>query len=108
MSRGEPTPDGRWLVVDGRRWRREDPDLPKDVADRLRSHLGRGRGAVGAAGRRGDDEAVAAARRRVDLAKHGLGERGEPWWEQDGAARRERWRGALEALDALDEPADCD
>ena len=106
MSRGEPTPDGRWLVIDGRRWRREDPALPEDVAALLRSHLARGRGGVGAAKRRGDEAAVAAARRRVDLAKHGLGERGTPWWEQDDAARRERWEAALDALDALDEDRD--
>ena len=103
MSRGEPTDDGRWLVVDGRRWRREDPGLPEDVASRLRSHLGRGRSAVGAARRRGDDDAVAAARRRVDLAKHGLGERGTPWWEQADGERERRWRDALERLDALDD-----
>jgi hypothetical protein len=48
----------------------------------------------------GDDAAVAVARRRVGLAKHGLGERGQPWWEQDAAARRRRWGEALEALDA--------
>ena len=28
----EHTPDGRWIVVDGRRWRRQDPGLPEDVA----------------------------------------------------------------------------
>ena len=31
--------DQRWLVVDGRRWRRQDPRLPADVAERLLSHL---------------------------------------------------------------------
>ena len=92
----------RWLVVDGRRWRRQDPALPEDVAARLKSHLGRGRSGTGAARRRGDDEAVAAARHRTGLAKHGLGERGTPWWEQSDDERRERWEQALAELDALD------
>ena len=42
---------------------------------------------------------MAAARARVQLAKTGLGERGDPWWEQDGDARRARWEAALRALD---------
>lgn len=92
----------RWLVVDGRRWRRQDPTLPEDVAARLRSHLGRGRSATGAAKKQGDEHAVAAARHRTGLAKHGLGERGTPWWEQSGDERRARWEQALTDLDALD------
>lgn len=91
--------DQRYLVVDGRRWRREDPDLPTDVAAELRSHLGRARSAIGRAG--SDD--VARLRRRVSAAKHGLGERGVPWWEQDEDERRRRWQGALEVL-REDEP----
>jgi hypothetical protein len=92
----------RWLVVGGRRWRRQDPALPEDVAARLKSHLGRGRSGTGAARKRGDDEAVAAARHRTGLAKHGLGERGDPWWKQSDEERRERWEQALTELDALD------
>ena len=94
--------DERWLVVNGRRWRRQDPGLPADVAARLLSHLGRGRSGVRTAGRTGQDPAP--WRRRVDLAKHGLGERGTPWWEQDEQERHERWTRALAALDALDRP----
>ncbi len=95
----ERTPDGRYVVVDGRRWRTADPDLPDDVRARLLHHLGVARSAVGTAGRAGDDDAVAAARARVLLAKTGLGERGIPWWEQDPAAREERWTAALRELD---------
>lgn len=91
----------RWLVVNGRRWRRQDPELPADVAERLLSHLGRGRSGVRAAKRAGEDPA--SARRRVDLAKHGLGERGTPWWEQDEPTRRGRWVEALRELDGLDD-----
>jgi hypothetical protein len=96
----ERTEDGRWLVVDGRRWRAQDPQLPDDVRARLLHHLGVGRSGVRAA--RGDDAAVAAARARVQLAKTGLGERGTAWWEQDDDERRDRWESALAALDALD------
>lgn len=97
---GAPVEDERWLVVRGRRWRRQDPALPEDVAQRLLSHLGRGRSGVRAL--RGAGKDPAPARRRVDLAKHGLGERGAPWWEQDAAQRRRRWEAALRELDALD------
>ncbi|MCF6734642.1 biopolymer transporter Tol [Blastococcus sp. KM273129] len=90
------TDDGRWIVVDGRRWRAADPALPDDVRARLLHHLGVARSAVRTG--RGDDDAVAAARARVQLAKTGLGERGTPWWEQDDAARRARWEAALRAL----------
>ncbi|WP_370187578.1 hypothetical protein [Aeromicrobium sp.] len=51
----------------------------------------------------GDDDAVAAARHRVGLAKHGLGERGPRWWDDEPAARVARAREALEELDALDD-----
>ncbi|WP_298885212.1 2-polyprenylphenol hydroxylase [uncultured Serinicoccus sp.] len=96
-----PVDDERWLVVRGRRWRRQDPSLPEDVTRRLLSHLGRGRSGVRALRAAGEDPAP--ARRRVDLAKHGLGERGEPWWDQDEQERRERWKTALRDLDALDD-----
>lgn len=98
-----PVEDDHFFVVKGRRWRRTDPCLPEDVVEALTSHLGRGRSGVRVAKNDGDDEAVAAARRRVDLAKHGLGERGPRWWEDDPAARRARAREALAQLDALDD-----
>jgi hypothetical protein len=91
------TDDGRFVVVDGRRWRTADPALPDDVRARLLHHLGVARAGVRTAG--DDKEAVAAARARVQQAKTGLGERGEPWWEQDDDARRARWEAALRALE---------
>lgn len=107
QERTQESDDERWLVVDGRRWRRQDPALPAEVARRLLSHLGRGRSAVRAHKAAGQDPAP--ARRRVDLAKHGLGERGTPWWEQTGAQRRARWEDALARLEQLDGPdADAD
>ena len=93
----------RWLVVDGRRWRRQDPALPEDVAELLRSHLGRGRSGTRVARRDGNEAAERAARQRTDLAKHGLGERGDPWWDQSADERRRRWEEALTALSRLDD-----
>lgn len=98
------TDDERWLVIDGRRWRRTDPALPDDLADRLRSQLGRARSAVRTAKRAGEDDAVSDARRRVGLAKHGLGERGPHWWDHEVAARVHRAEEALSELDALAPP----
>ena len=92
----ERTPDGRYVVVEGRRWRTADPDLPDDVRARLLHHLGVARST---AGRAGDEAAVAAARARVQLAKTGLGERGPAWWDQDEDERRGRWEAALRGLE---------
>lgn len=91
----ERTADGRWIVVDGRKWRATDPELPEDVAAVLRRELMSARRAVGAALRAGDPVAERAARDRVGRAKTGLGERGEPWWEQTLEQRRARWEAAL-------------
>ncbi len=92
----ERTDDGRYLVVDGRRWRTADPSLPDEVRARLLHHLGVARSAVRTAG---DDVARAAARARVQLAKTGLGERGPAWWDQSDVERKERWETALRDLD---------
>ncbi|SEB98623.1 hypothetical protein SAMN04489844_1454 [Nocardioides exalbidus] len=94
------TDDERWLVVDGRRWRRTDPLIPDDELARLKSHLGRGRSGVRTAT---TDAETKATRHRTQLAKVGLGERGTPWWEQTDSQRRERWESALAELDALDD-----
>lgn len=99
MPAPQQTPDGRWIVVDGRRWRTADPQLPEDVRTRLLHHLGVARAAVRAAKRDDDPAALTAARARVGAAKRGLGERGTPWWEQDADARRTRWTAALDELD---------
>lgn len=107
-SEDDTTDDQRWLVIDGRRWRRTDPELPDDLATRLRSHLGRARSAVRVAKKNGDDDAVAAARKRVGAAKHGLGERGPRWWDDEVAARVGRARDALDELDRLAPPERAD
>lgn len=99
----ERTADGRWIVVDGRRWRAEDPSLPRDAAARLRSHLGRARSAVRVAD---DDAARRRARDRVQLAKEGLGERGDAWWELTEPERAARATDRLDRLDELAPPTD--
>lgn len=91
----ERTPDGRYVVVDGRRWRATDPAIPEDVAAALRQALMSARRAVGAALRAQDPAAERAARDRVQAAKVALGERGTPWWEQSDDERRARWEAGL-------------
>ncbi|MFF0738892.1 hypothetical protein ACFYVL_00690 [Streptomyces sp. NPDC004111] len=94
------TPDGHYVLIKRRRWRATDPDLPDDVAERLRRHLMAARRAVGAALRAGDATAERAARARVQTAKVALGERGTPWWDQTGEERRSRWESGLAELDS--------
>ncbi|MET7244112.1 hypothetical protein ABZT49_12150 [Methylobacterium sp. EM32] len=77
------TPDGRYIVVRGRLWRRANLGLPEARREALVQDLMRARRAVRATKGEGG-AALAAARAAVDAAKHGLGERGPPWWT-DGA-----------------------
>lgn len=78
------TPDGRYLVVRGRLWRRANPALPEDVRARLVQALMQARRGVRDALRSGDATALRAARASVNAAKVALGERGAVWWT-DGA-----------------------
>lgn len=78
------TPDGRYIVVDGRLWRASDPRLQADTRQELVDALMAARRAVKAALSAGDPEALKAARAKVQAAKEGLGERGAVWWD-DGA-----------------------
>ena len=91
----ERTPDGRYVVVDGRRWRATDPLIPEDVTAALRRELMAARRAVGAALKAADPVAERAARDRVQRAKTALGERGTPWWDQTPDERRARWEAGL-------------
>jgi hypothetical protein len=78
------TPDGRYFVVRGRLWRMADPRLGEAERRRLEGELMRARSALGRARRAGDDAGRLAARRAIQTAKEGLGERGAVWWG-DGA-----------------------
>ncbi|MFC9961552.1 hypothetical protein ACFVIB_29850 [Streptomyces nigra] len=103
MSTREPpeqTPDGHYVVIDGRKWRSTDPSLPEETAARLRKHLMSARRAVRSATTASDEQAEREARARVQRAKVALGERGTPWWEQSEEERRRRWGDGLAALDA--------
>ena len=66
------TPDGRYLVVRGRLWRRSNPGLAEEDRGALTRELMAARRAKGVAMRAGDAEAREAARARVDAAKVGL------------------------------------
>lgn len=93
------TPDGRYLMVDGRRWRASDPRIPEPLRAELVGELMAARRAVRDAGTDEDEDAVRRARDRVQDAKHALGERGEPWWQppsEDGL--RDRLAAAMRTL----------
>ena len=75
----ERTPDGRHVIIDGRRWRASDPSLPEERRQELVNELMAARRAVGAAKRADDADAEREARARVHAAKVGLGERGPRW-----------------------------
>ncbi|MBB4857679.1 hypothetical protein HNO88_000990 [Novosphingobium chloroacetimidivorans] len=77
------TPDGRYLVVRGRLWRRSNPHLDEARRKALVAELMDARRAVKSA-LHGAAEDLRTARGRVDAAKVALGERGPVWWD-DGA-----------------------
>lgn len=78
------TPDGRYIVVRGRLWRRSNPHLAPDARQTLVTALMDARRAVRTALDANDRDALANARVRLQAAKVGLGERGPVWWN-DGA-----------------------
>ena len=84
----ELTDDGRYLVIDGRRWRATDPDIPEARRAELTRVLMAWRREVRRT--KGTDE-ESASRAGVQATKVALGERGTPWWEQTPAERRTRW-----------------
>lgn len=91
------TPDGRYVVVDGRRWRASDPAIPEERRAELVRTLMAWRREVRRT--RGTDE-ERTSRDGVQAAKVALGERGQPpWWEQSDAERRARWSAEVPAPD---------
>ncbi|MGU3292680.1 hypothetical protein [Williamsia sp. M5A3_1d] len=81
----ERTPDGRYIVVKGRRWRATDPEIPAERDAELRSILMAWRREVKRT------SGAPESRAGVQATKLALGERGTPWWEQTMAERRARW-----------------
>lgn len=84
------TPDGRYIVVNGRRWRASDPAIPEKLRAELVEELMRARRLVRS---RGDE-----VRPFVHDAKVALGERGEPWWDPTAEGRRDRLACTMRAL----------
>lgn len=84
------TGDGRYLIVNGRRWRATDPAIPETLRQELVNELMAARRLV-----RTDPD---HARPRVQDAKVALGERGDPWWEPTEQGRRARLASAVRAL----------
>jgi hypothetical protein len=78
------TPDGRYIVVQGRLWRCANPELTSEERQYWVNRLMDARRSVGQARRAGNEYAESEARARVDQAKRALGERGPVWWT-DGA-----------------------
>lgn len=70
----ERTEDGRYIVVNGRRWRTSDPSIPPKLRQELVDELMSARRAV--------KTSEPDARARVGDAKHALGERGYAWWDE--------------------------
>ena len=80
MSDNHPvTPDGRYLVVMGRLWRRSNPALDPAHAQALVNELMDARRQL--ARKDLSVEHRTRARAQVDAAKRALGERGEVWWD---------------------------
>lgn len=81
------TPDGRYLVIEGksgpRLWRASNPHLIDTERQALVDDLMAARRAVKLAA--GAQPALAKARAKVDRAKRGLGERGPVWWSDEAA-----------------------
>lgn len=102
----EKTPDGHYIIVNGRRWRATDPLIPEIVLQELKHYLSKGRTGVRNMKGRGKteaDEDIKLSRTRTGLAKLGLGERGQPeWWCDTEEGRKKRWENVLAQLRLLD------
>lgn len=100
LSDGSPvTPDGHYIVVRGRLWRRSNPDLTANARQSLVHDLMDARRAVRDALQSGAETDLTSARGRIQAAKMALGERGPVWWT-DGARPQPSY-GAHHALRRL-------
>ena len=78
------TPDGRYIVVNGRLWRSSNPNLSESRRATLTKELMAARRGVAKALKAKDKRLLKQARAAVGSAKVSLGERGRVWWS-DGA-----------------------
>ncbi|MCK8615424.1 hypothetical protein [Gordonia sp. C13] len=85
MTDPEHTPDGHYVVINGRKWRATDPLIPDERRSELQSILMAWRRDVKRT------QGAPESRAGVQAAKVALGERGTPWWEQTDDERRTRW-----------------
>ncbi|MBA5847430.1 hypothetical protein [Gordonia amicalis] len=85
MTDPEHTRDGRYVVINGRKWRTTDPLIPDERRSELQSILMAWRRDVKRT------QGAPESRAGVQAAKVALGERGTPWWEQTDDERRARW-----------------
>ncbi|SDU28638.1 hypothetical protein [Gordonia westfalica] len=85
MTDPEHTPDGHYVVINGRKWRATDPLIPDERRSELQSILMAWRRDVKRT------QGAPESRAGVQAAKVALGERGTPWWEQTDDERRARW-----------------
>ena len=83
-SEPQRTPDGRYIIVEGRLWRAANPNLAPAERERHTRELMAARRAVRTASLAEDPIALRKARARVHAVKVALGERGAVWWN-DGA-----------------------
>jgi hypothetical protein len=84
------TDDGRYFIIEGRRWRATDPSIPEERRTELVRILMAWRREVH---RTKGTPQESVARAGVQAAKVALGERGSPpWWEQTDEQRRTRWQ----------------
>jgi Protein of unknown function (DUF3253) len=90
ISKGELTPDGRYVLINNRRWRATDPSIPDSLRAELVAEL-----MDACRGVRADP---ATARPRVNDAKVALGERGDPWWDPTPGGQWDRLTATILAL----------
>lgn len=90
MAEPQLTDDGRFIVINGRRWRATDPAIPEERRGELTRILMAWRREVRRTKGTADEK---TARAGVHAVKVALGERGSPpWWEQTDEQRRRRWQ----------------
>jgi hypothetical protein len=86
----------RYFVINGRRWRRSNPNIPENLRQELVHELMRARRQLVAPKSKAEEQRARAA---VHDAKIALGERGHPWWiDPTEESDNERITAALRAL----------